>query len=119
MENVECRIKPNESLDTILVRIKEKVDYTPLGEWIQGSGYDQALLKEGRHLNRQDLDKVSEKHPILIQHFTGHFIVANTYALNLAKITRVTSDPEGGKIERDENGEPTGLLIELSAMNLL
>lgn len=81
-----------------------------------GSGYDDTLLAEKRHPNREDLDAVSRDIPIILIHISGHMAVANSKALELARIDAATPDPKGGHIERRPgSGEPTGLLQE-SAM---
>lgn len=103
------------SIDGILAALKKKAEQTPPGEWIVGVGYDDTLVAEKRHPTREDLDKVSTEHPIYLMHSSYHFGTANSKALELAKITRETPDPPGGKFQKDKNGEPDGVLIELSA----
>ena len=88
---------------------------TPAGGWVQGSNYDDTLLAEKRHLTRADLDAVSATAPIYVTHSSGHIAVANSAALAQAGITAATADPAGGKIGRDANGEPNGVLYEQSA----
>jgi hypothetical protein len=60
--------------------------------------------------SRWDLDEVSGGHPVFLDRVDGHLAVANTRALQLASITIASKDPQGGQIDRDENGQPTGLL---------
>jgi hypothetical protein len=62
--------------------------------------------------SRWDLDEVSNGHPVYLERVDGHIGVANTKALQLASVTVATHDPEGGKIDRDEEGTPTGILRE-------
>jgi hypothetical protein len=70
--------------------------------------------------SRQDLDAISTEHPIFSQRVDGHVAVVNSQALRIAGITRETPDPPGGHIERDPaTGEPTGMLEEDAAMNLV
>lgn len=85
------------------------------GDWLLGIGYDDSLLREQRHPSRRDLDQVSDERPIFIMHISGHMGVANSAALALAGIDRDSPDPEGGRIVRDDTGEPTGLLLETAA----
>ena len=82
------------------------------GQWIVGRGYDQARLAEQRHPTRHDLDAVSPDHPVLLIRACHHIGVANSLALALAGVTAATPDPPGGTIDRDEHGEPTGVLRE-------
>ena len=81
--------------------------------WIRGRGYSQNVLAERRHPTRHDLDAVAGGTPyVLITHASGHAVCVNSRVLQLAGITRETSDPPGGTIVRDEAGEPTGVLLE-------
>ena len=81
-------------------------------DWIEGWGYDEGKLLEGRSPTRWDLDKASKDNPIFISRTCTHIAVVNSKALDLIGITKDTPDPEGGKIDRDSNGEPTGILRE-------
>jgi hypothetical protein len=81
-------------------------------DWILGIGYDQDLLPEKRHITRHDLDRVALHRPVAVRHTSGHCTVVNSKALTLAGLTPQTPDPEGGRIVRDESGEPTGVLLE-------
>jgi predicted amidohydrolase YtcJ len=77
----------------------------PQGQWIVGSGWDDAKLAERRYITRQDLDTASRNHPVYLKHVSGHLGVANSAALKLANIIKETHDPQGGVIERDASGE--------------
>ncbi|MBA7476918.1 N-substituted formamide deformylase [subsurface metagenome] len=90
------------------------------GGWIIGRGYDQNRLRERRHPTRWELDEVSLGNAVYLIQFSGHASVANSKALALANITKHTPDPEGGEIERDpDTGEPTGLVLETPATDLI
>jgi predicted amidohydrolase YtcJ len=105
------------SLGDLVQALRQKARQTPKGEWIQGWGYDQTLLAEGRHPTRYDLDQASTNHPIYIEHTSGHLCVANSLALRLAGIDRHTAQPKGGVIRKDpETGEPDGVFEEVGAM---
>lgn len=82
------------------------------GDWIQGWGYDEGKFAEHRSPNRYDLDKGSGDLPVFLVRSCEHIRCVNSKALEIAGITRDTPDPQGGEIERDENGEPTGVLKE-------
>ena len=88
------------------------------GQWIVGSGWDDAKLAEHRYITRKDLDAASPDHPVYLKHVSGHLSVANSAALKLANITKDTHDPPGGVVERDASGEPTGILKD-TAMGLV
>lgn len=81
--------------------------------WIEGWGYDESLLAEGRTPLKDDLDQVSADRPVFIRRSDYHSAVVNSKALEMAGIDRNTPDPEGGAFGRDANGEPDGRLIEL------
>ncbi|NWF53859.1 MAG: amidohydrolase [Syntrophaceae bacterium] len=80
--------------------------------WVYGIGYDQNLLPESKHITRYDLDRISRERPVAVRHTSGHCTVVNSRALELAGVTHQTPDPSDGRIERDESGEPTGVLLE-------
>jgi predicted amidohydrolase YtcJ len=89
------------------------------GEWITGGGWDHTLWPEKRFPNRQLLDAVSPKNPVILTHVSGHVAVANSLALKKGEIDKNTPNPPGGEIERDGTGEPTGMLKEAAAMTLV
>ena len=88
------------------------------GEWQQGMGYRAAELAERRHPHRRDLDRATGRRPCYIDERGGHSRVANSAALAAAGITADSRDPAGGRIGRDRDGEPNGLLLE-TAMRLV
>lgn len=84
----------------------------PDGEWVFANGYDDSQLTEARHPNRQDLDAVTTSHPIFLMHISGHLAAANSLAMEAVGFTAGVEDPPGGRIWRDANGEPTGIVDE-------
>ena len=100
------------SLDEFRQRIRERVMNAALGEWITGGGWDETLWPVKTPPSRWDVDEVSQGHPVFLQRVDGHIAVANTKALQLASVTVASRDPEGGKIDRDESGTPSGILRE-------
>ena len=88
------------------------------GMWIEGWGYDEGKLAERRSPTRYDLDEGCSDSPVSIIRTCGHIRCVNSKALEMAGITRDTPDPQGGEIDRDEHGEPTGVLRE-NARNLV
>ncbi len=103
------------SIEDIKAAVGRRVASSPSGQWIIGSGWDDAKLAEKRYITRQDLDAVSSDHPVYLKHVSGHLAAVNSVALRLANITRETADPQGGVIERDAQGEPTGILKDTAA----
>ena len=99
--------------------MKAKAARAKPGEWIQGSGWDEGKLAEHRYVLAADLDTVAPNNPVWLMHTTGHYGVANSYALRLAKVTRDTKDPPAGTIDRDANGNPTGVFKEDAAYQII
>jgi predicted amidohydrolase YtcJ len=106
------------SIGDVRQKVKEKVASLKSGEWVQGDGWDEGKLTEGRYIHASDLDAVSPNNPVWLTHTTGHYGVANSYAMELAHLAAQTHAPAAGTIDRDENGKPTGVLKE-SAMELI
>lgn len=104
------------NIEGIQARLAERARTTPAGEWIRGWGYNDQRLAEGRHPTRDDLDEVTEDHPVIAVRTCNHISVVNSKALELLGITRDTPDPEGGQIVHSEDGEPTGVLKETAHM---
>ena len=98
------------SLVEMLARIHAKADASPSGHWLTGGGWDHTLWADKTLPTRQDLDKVTGDHPTLLERIDGHIAIANTAALKAAKITGKSQAPQGGSIDLDAAGEPTGIL---------
>ena len=92
--------------------VRQKVATRQPGEWITGSGWDEGKLADHRYIYAADLDQVAPDNPVWLMHTTGHYGVANSYALRLAKISGDSKDPLAGTIDRDSSGRPTGVLKE-------
>lgn len=116
---VNCASPPMRRIDDIVKALKVKAAEKLKGVWIVGSGWDDSKLEEKRFPTRYDLDKASTEHPIYIGRAGGHNAVANSLALKIAGINGDTPQPQGGRIEKDRSGEPTGRLDEIAAMNLV
>ncbi len=85
----------------------------PPGAVVLGTGYDDSLLAERRHPTRDDLDRASARHRIVLTHVSGHLRAANSAALDASGITADTPDPPGGHIRRRPGStEPDGVLEE-------
>ena len=80
------------------------------GKWVQGRQWDDQNLEERRYPTKYDLDGVSSDNPVALTRICGHMITLNSRALEVCGITRNTPNPPGGVIDRDEQGEPTGVL---------
>ena len=82
------------------------------GGWILGRGWNQELWPNKSYPTAADIDAVVADRPVVLARVDGHAAVANSAALRAAGLTAATPDPDGGKIERDASGGPTGLLID-------
>ena len=87
-----------------VAKIRQKAATLKPGEWLVGAGWDEGKLAEQRYLLASDLDQVTPNNPVWLMHTTGHYGVANSYALKLAHITASTPDPPAGTIDRDAQG---------------
>lgn len=101
-----------KDIPELIAALKDRKSKQQPGTWIRGAGYDNNKLPNGRHPTRWDLDSVSTDHYIVLKHTSGHMCTVNSRVLELLGIDRNTSDPDGGHIEKDDSGEPTGLLEE-------
>jgi predicted amidohydrolase YtcJ len=105
-----------KSLDEMRERVHAKVEKSKPGEWILGGGWDETMWPVKTPPSRWDLDEVSSGHPVFLGRVDGHIAVANTRALQLASVTLASRDPQGGRIDRDANGQPTGILRETARL---
>ncbi len=103
---------PNRDIGDLRDLVAEAATRQAPGTWIIGRGYDQARLADQRHPTRQDLDTVAPDHPVILIRACHHIAAVNSRALALARITKDTADPDGGTIDRDAHGEPTGVVRE-------
>jgi len=117
-EKLNVNLIGSKSLDDMKQRIATRAMTAAAGEWIVGRGWDHTLWAEQKTPTRADIDSMTGEHPAIFNRVDGHIAIANTLALKAAGITAQTPDPHGGKIDRDEKGEPTGILRE-TAMGLV
>ncbi|WP_243375391.1 amidohydrolase [Sandarakinorhabdus cyanobacteriorum] len=106
-----CRIPQDADAKRLLALVADCVKAAKPGEWVTGAQW-QASLLEGTPITAATLDAVSPNNPLMLFDVSGHSIWANSKALELAGITADTPNPEGGIIERDAAGKPTGILRE-------
>jgi predicted amidohydrolase YtcJ len=101
-----------KSLAAMLAKVQTHAKDAPPGHWLTGGNWDHTLWAQKTLPTRQDLDKVTAGHPAFLDRIDGHIAIANTAALEAAGIRRKTVPPQGGAIDLDSNGEPTGILRE-------
>jgi predicted amidohydrolase YtcJ len=117
---IQINFEGTKSIAEFQQRIREHLTDYAAGEWITGQGWDHTLWEEKRFPTRDDLDAVAKDRPMYFERIDGHVAVANTKALQIARITAKTPDPPGGHIMHDpKTGEPNGMLEEDAAMNLV
>jgi predicted amidohydrolase YtcJ len=108
------------SIDDIIARMREFIEKKkiPPGVAVFGSGYDDSMLAERRHPTREDLDRVSTEHPVVILHTSGHLGSANSLALKKVGFVTGAPNPKGGAIRCDpQTGEPSGVVEEQGVFN--
>jgi predicted amidohydrolase YtcJ len=105
--------------EDVVEALRVKAKNTSPGKWIMGWGYAPYLLDDKKDLTRKDLDRASKEHPICLVHVSVHGAVVNSMALKELGYSRETPDPSGGKIHRDANGDPNGILSESAFMGPL
>ncbi|QHK20553.1 amidohydrolase family protein [Pseudarthrobacter psychrotolerans] len=115
----DCRSPLNRDIADVQKTLRATLRNLTGNAWVRGWGYDDTLLFENRHPTRDDLDAVSTDVPVIVSHISGHFVVANTKAMEVAGVTEDMSDPAEGRLVRDGNGKLTGLMWELGAVNLI
>jgi predicted amidohydrolase YtcJ len=106
------------SIEELVKRVKTFGARLPAGAWLLGRGYNEAAMKEQRPPTRGDLDEVEPSRPVVLTRTCGHIYAANSAALAQARVGADTTPPVGGAIDRDDRGQPTGILRE-TAMGLI
>jgi predicted amidohydrolase YtcJ len=102
----------------IVQKVKKTANKADSGDWILGYGWHQEKWDHPPEPNVNGwptnamLNKVSPDNPVLLTHASGHGIIANKKALELAGVTAKTKSPEGGTIVHGKNGEPIGVLLD-------
>lgn len=110
-----------EDINDIVLAIQNWIETNniPSGQLVYGIGYDDSLLAERRHPTREDLDRASTTHPIVIRHVSGHLSSSNSLALANNNVDASTENPPGGIVRRVAGtNEPDGVMEE-TAMGFL
>ncbi len=115
----ELDVSRASSLGDLQALVGQRVAAAKPGEWLVGHGWDQERWPDRAFPSAADLDAVAPEHPTVLTAKSGHALVTNSRALELAGLTVDTPDPPGGRIGRDAQGRPNGLLFEGSAMRLV
>lgn len=111
-KTTEISLSATKSLQEAQGQIRDYAQKNPQRQWLLGYGWNQVNWKLGRFPTAAELDAAISDRPVRLVRVDGHAAWLNTKALQAAGITRDTKDPAGGRIERDANGNPTGVLID-------
>lgn len=106
------------SREDALSRVREAAKTMPKEAWVVGAGWYNDAWPDRAFPSRRHLDAVAGGRPVYMRRKDGHSAWASTAALRAAGVSRGTEDPPGGTIDRDTDGEPTGILRE-TAMDLV
>jgi predicted amidohydrolase YtcJ len=106
------------TLEEAVARVRAGAQSLPAGDWVRGRGWDQNDWPTKAFPTAAALDAATGDRPAFLRRIDGHAGWANTRALALAGITAATTDPGGGRIMRDDEGRPTGVLVD-AAMDLV
>lgn len=118
-EKLDINLVGARSLEEMKRRIAARARTAASGEWLVGRGWDHTLWTSNKLPTRQDIDAETGDHPAIFVRVDGHIAIANTAALKAMGITAQSPDPQGGKIDHDQQGEPTGILRETAKDNVL
>jgi predicted amidohydrolase YtcJ len=106
------------SIEDALARVRAQADRHPQAPWVIGRGWNEQLWPVKKLPTAAQLDAVVADRPVWLRRVDGHSGWGNHAALRAAHITRDTPDPPGGRIDHDDKGEPTGILVD-GALDLL
>lgn len=104
-----------KSLEECLERVRQAAENCPPGVWIVGRGWNHHQWDIKREPTMYDLDKVTPENPAIMIRADGHSSWVNSLAMKISGVTADSNDPPGGRIERDEAGNPTGLFREAAS----
>jgi predicted amidohydrolase YtcJ len=99
------------SIADVVQHVRDYQAHVKPGVWIHGRGWDQNDWVKKSFPTWHDL-AATEANPVYLDRVDGHAIWVNHRAMEVCGITRATKDPRGGRIERDKNGEPTGVFVD-------
>ncbi|MFC3713773.1 amidohydrolase [Sphingoaurantiacus capsulatus] len=108
-------LSETKTLEEALGKVKAYAEANPRARWILGRGWNQVTWGLGRFPTAAELDTAYSEKPVLLERVDGHASWANSAAIKIAGVTRATKDPAGGRIERDADGNPTGVFVDAAA----
>ncbi|WP_227935181.1 amidohydrolase [Alkalihalobacillus deserti] len=111
-KQIACTPPLVDSIEDLKQQIRNQCESQQKGTWIECWGYDEGKLNERRAPTRWDLDQATTEFPVIVTRTCAHIASVNSIALEMAGINKDTPNPPGGQIDKDANGEPTGVLRE-------
>ena len=115
----QAQLRGTSSKDEVIHRLREHAEKLPEGDWLLGWGWDQNDWPIKEFPNRQDLDAAFPDRPVWLDRIDGHAGWANSAALAKSdQDLSGESQPQGGHIYRDDEGQATGILVD-GAMSLV
>lgn len=118
LESFIIDLRGVKSIIELQKKVKAIADTRLPGTWIVGRGFNEQVLEDKRIPVKEDLDAISQHHPIYLIRTCAHIASVNTIALQKAGVTSSTVAPPGGLIGKSANGEPTGIFYE-TALGLI
>jgi predicted amidohydrolase YtcJ len=105
-------LEDTESLQQALSRVSAFAKTHPNRAWLLGGGWNQVIWKLGRFPTAAELDTAVSDRPVVLSRIDGHAEWLNSKALQAASLSKDSKDPDGGRIERDAHGNPSGVLVD-------
>ncbi len=115
---IDLNLEGTTTVQQIRNMVAERAATLPAGAWLRGRSWDQNDWEKKDFPTHEMLDDVAGDHPVALRRVDGHALWVNAKAIQLARVTRSTKDPSGGKIQRDSRGNPTGVFVD-NAMDLI
>lgn len=115
-ETVDISGFTHKNQQEVFASIKTALADKDEGEWLIAYGWDPAILRDLQNPSLAQLDVLAPNNPVFIISQTLHSAFANSLAFEQAGITKHSKNPDGAYFEKDENGELTGLIVEVNAM---
>jgi predicted amidohydrolase YtcJ len=116
---LEVELRETRSEDEAVALVRERAATTPAGSWIIGHSWDKNQWTPERFPTKASLDAAAPSHPVALSSHDYHSLWVNSEALRRAGIDAAKPDPASGRIERDGDGQPTGMLYKSGAMELM
>ena len=118
LESFIIDLRGTKSIRELQLKVKSVAEALPAGTWITGRGFNEHVLKEKRMPVKEDLDLISDQHPIYLIRTCAHIASVNSMALRKATIAGSSLAPDGGVIGKTADGQLTGIFYE-TALGLI